>query len=235
MSNMSNPEWEKQAQLNQARLKPRKLVRKWRKWQYQAIRRFFALNRHQCLITSTPGSGKSLVAGGIALESLKQGRIKRVVVVVPTEQLKLQWARVFAGLGIDLDPNWSNGTNPEADDYMGVIVTYQQVSIDPSIYDFNCKNSTLVIFDEIHHAADGLDWGIKLKVAFARAVYVLSLSGTPFRHDNHSIPFVRYDQTGRSISDFSYSYGEALGTAFAVPFFFRRSRAARRGTTEAEN
>ena len=220
MSNVNNPEWEKQARLNQARLKPRKLVRRLRKWQYKAIRRFFALNRHQCLITGTPDSGKSLVAGGIALESLKQGRIKRIVVVVPTEQLKMQWARVFAGLGIDLDPNWSNSTNSEADDYMGVIVTYQQVSAEPSIYDLNCENSTLVIFDEIHHAADALDWGVKLRKAFARAAYVLSLSGTPFRHDNHSIPFVRYDSAGRSIADFSYSYAEALGDGVCRPVFF---------------
>lgn len=220
MSSTSNPEWEKQARLNQARLKPRKLVRKLRRWQYKAIRRFFALNRYQCLITGTPGSGKSLVAGGIALESFLQGRIKRVVVVVPTEQLKMQWARVFAGLGIDLDPNWSNGTNSEADDYMGVIVTYQQVSAEPFIYDLNCGGATLVIFDEIHHAADALDWGVKLKIAFARAAYVLSLSGTPFRHDNNSIPFVRYDRSGRSIADFSYSYAEALGDGVCRPVLF---------------
>lgn len=157
--------------------------------------------------------------------SLQEGRIKRIVVVVPTEQLKMQWARVFAGVGIDLDPNWSNSTNSEADDYMGVIVTYQQVSAEPFIYDLNCEHATLVIFDEIHHAADALDWGVKLKVAFARATYVLSLSGTPFRHDNNSIPFVRYDRTGRSIADFSYSYGEALGDGVCRPVLFRRLRA----------
>lgn len=149
-----------------------------------------------------------------------QGRIKRIVVVVPTEQLKMQWSRVFAGMGIDLDPNWSNSTNREADDYMGVIVTYQQVSAEPSIYNLNCGGATLVIFDEIHHAVDALDWGIKLKLAFARAAYVLSLSGTPFRLDNHSIPFVCYDSNGRSIADFSYSYADALRDGVCRPFLF---------------
>lgn len=220
MSNGNNPDWEKQAQINQSRLKPRRVVRKLRKWQKKAIRRYFAFIQQQCLITGTPGSGKSLIAAEVALQAFKEGRIKRIVVVVPTEQLKMQWARVFAGVGIDLDPNWSNGTNSEADDYMGVIVTYQQVSAEPFIYDLNCENSTLVIFDEIHHAADAMDWGVKLKVAFARAAYVLSLSGTPFRHDNNSIPFVRYDRTGRSIADYSYSYGEALGDGVCRPVFF---------------
>lgn len=220
MNNMNNIGWKNQARLNQPRLKPRKLNRKLRKWQQKAIRHYFAANRQQCLITGTPGSGKSIVAAEIGRESLEQGRIARIVVVVPTEQLKFQWARVFAGVGIDLDPNWSNSTDCEADDYMGVIVTYQQVSAEPFIYDLNCERSTLVIFDEIHHAADSLDWGVKLKVAFARAAYVLSLSGTPFRHDNNSIPFVRYDRGGRSIADFSYSYGEALGDGVCRPVFF---------------
>jgi len=220
MNDMNNIEWKKQARLNQARLRPRTLVRKLRKWQEKAERHYFARNQKQCLITGTPGSGKSAVAAGIGRVSLEQGRVARIVVVVPTEQLKMQWARVFAGVGIDLDPNWSNGTDSEAEDYMGVIVTYQQVSAEPFIYDRNCERSTLVIFDEIHHAADGLDWGVKLKVAFARATYVLSLSGTPFRHDNNSIPFVKYDRSGRSIADFSYTYGEALGDGVCRPVFF---------------
>ena len=220
MSSMNNPEWEKQARLNQARLKPRKLVRKLRRWQMKAVRRYFAANQKEFLITGTPGSGKSAVAAEVGLQMFKSGRIKRIVVVVPTEQLKMQWARVFAAMGIDLDPNWSNSTNREADDYMGVIVTYQQVSAEPLIYKLNCENSTFVIFDEIHHAADGLDWGIKLKRAFARAAYVLSLSGTPFRHDSRAIPFLRYGSGGRGISDFSYTYGEALGDGVCRPVLF---------------
>jgi superfamily II DNA or RNA helicase len=217
---MNNPEWEKQAPVNQARLKRRKIIRKLRRWQMKAVRRYVAANQKEFLITATPGSGKSAVAAEIALQMLKAGKIKRIVVVVPSEQLKFQWARVFAGVGIDLDPNWSNGTNREADDYHGVIVTYQQVSAEPFIYDLNCEGATLVIFDEIHHAADALDWGLKLKIAFARAAFVLSLSGTPFRHDNNSIPFVRYDSTGRSIADFSYTYGDALGDGVCPPVFF---------------
>lgn len=220
MDNMNENERNKQARINQSRLKPRTIVRKMRKWQEKAERHYFARNRQQFLLTGTPGSGKSATAAAIARKSLEQGSVSRIVVVVPTEQLKYQWARVFAGVGIDLDPNWSNGTDSEAEDYMGVIVTYQQVSAEPFIYDRNCERSTLVIFDEIHHAADGLDWGVKLKIAFARATFNLSLSGTPFRHDKNSIPFVRYDRNGRSIADFSYGYGEALGDGVCRPVFF---------------
>ena len=159
MDNKNNTEWKKQALLNQSRLKRRKIIRKLRRWQIKAVRRYIAANQKEFLITATPGSGKSAVAAEIALQMLKEGKIKRIV-VVPSEQLKFQWARVFAGVGIDLDPNWSNGTNCEADDYHGVIVTYQQVSAEASIYDLNCEEATLVIFDEIHHAADSLDWGL---------------------------------------------------------------------------
>lgn len=205
-----------------SRLRPRSERRELRRWQMKAKRRFFALLDHQReqLITATPGSGKSLVTGEIGREMFETGRIERIVVVVPTEQLKMQWARVFDRFGIDLDPNWSNASYREASDYLGVIVTYQQVSSEPLIYDYNCRESkTFVIFDEIHPAGDGLDWGDKLRLAFGNAAFILSLSGTPFRHDGHPIPFVYY-QSNKSRADFSYSYGEALADGVCRPIYF---------------
>lgn len=202
-----------------------KILRNWnaqrplRKWQTQAIRRFYALNKTDFLAVGTPGSGKTDFALRIAHDLLTDGKVKRVVVVAPTEHLKKQWAEHAARCGINIDPNWMNSNGCETEDYLGVAVTYQQVSFAPDLYDLNCRHPTLVIFDEIHHAGDGLDWGVKLRVAFGNAVYRLSLSGTPFRNDGNQIPFVAYENR-RSCADFIYSYGEALADGVCRPMFF---------------
>jgi superfamily II DNA or RNA helicase len=202
-----------------------KILSKWnnqrqlRKWQKQAVHRFYAVNKTDFLAVGTPGSGKTDFALKIAHDLLTDGKIERVVVVTPTEHLKRQWAEAAARCGIDIDPNWTNANGCEANDYFGAAVTYSQVSFAPDLYDFNCLRPTLVVFDEIHHAGDGLDWGDKLRVAFGNAVYRLALSGTPFRNDGNQIPFVRYEHR-RSRADFTYSYGEALADGVCCPIYF---------------
>ena len=190
-----------------------------RRWQYLAVRRFHALNQCNFLMTATPGSGKTLVALTIVHQLLLEGSIERVVIVAPTDHLKRQWAEAAARLGIDLDPKWANASGRESSDYFGVAVTYHQVGFAPDLYDLNCRKKTLVIFDEIHHAGDNLDWGIKLRHAFRNAAYRLSLSGTPFRSDDHPIPFVSY-VAGKSRADFSYGYGAALADGVCRPIYF---------------
>ena len=76
-----------------------------------------------------------------------------------------------------------------------------------------------MIFDEIHHAGDSLDWGIKLKQAFGNAEYRLGLSGTPFRSDDNRIPFVRYENR-TSQAEFTYGYGQALIDSTCRPIYF---------------
>ena len=90
---------------------------------------------------------------------LLEGVIERVVIVTPTEHLKRQWAEAAALIGIDIDCAWANASGRESSDYFGVAVTYHQVGFAPDLYDLNCRRKTLVIFDEIHHAGDSLDWG----------------------------------------------------------------------------
>src|SRR3954466_10717823 len=67
-----------------------------------------------------------------------------------------------------------------------------------------------VIFDELHHAGDDRAWGDGIRPAFEGAARPLALSGTPFRSDTTSIPFVPYDDFGEARSDYEYGYGEAL-------------------------
>lgn len=171
------------------------------------------------MVVATPGSGKTTLALADARRRLDEGSVERVVIVCPTDHLRRQWACAAANFGIDLDSSWSNADGIEASDFHGVVVTYQQVSYAPDLYRMNCRRRTLVVFDEVHHAGDSLDWGNKLKVAFEPAVFRLALSGTPFRSDNNPIPFVTYEQ-GHSRADFEYSYGQALADNVCRPVYF---------------
>ena len=201
------------------KLKPWPSYLQLRPWQRRALRRFQRIGKKDTLIVATPGSGKTMLALRIAHQLLSANPIDRVVIVCPTDHLRRQWASAAARVGIELDPNWANADGVEARDFEGVVVTYQQVSYAPDLYRLNCKRRTLVIFDEIHHAGDHLDWGSKLREAFKIAAFRLSLSGTPFRNDNIPIPFITYKE-GRSCADFEYTYGEALADGVCRPVYF---------------
>lgn len=181
-----------------------------RAWQARAFKKFLQHDGDNFLVVATPGAGKTKFALRVAHEMLTTGMAVRLVVVTPTDHLKRQWAEAAAEVGIHLDPDWSNGDGREASDYHGVAVTYAQVGTNPDIHRVNCRNRlTVVILDEIHHAGDGNRWGDALRAAFGSAVKRLLLSGTPFRSDNNTIPFVAYED-GQSHPDFSYSYADAL-------------------------
>jgi superfamily II DNA or RNA helicase len=167
-----------------------------REWQQRAFKEWLTLQKKDFLLVSTPGGGKTIGALRIIHHALGTGLADRVVVVVPTEHLRRQWADAAHAIGLSLDPRWSNSAGREmALDYHGVVVSYQQISYAPSLFDLQCcEERTLVVFDEIHHAADQLSWGDSLREAFSRAELRLALSGTPFRSDAYPIPFVEYEE-----------------------------------------
>lgn len=204
------------ASQNNSQNTPRKL----RQWQELAIRRFFALLQRFFLITATPGGGKTEVASHIAQRLRSEKRVRRFIIVVPTNQLKRQWATQLARFGIHINTEWKNNWKFAAPDYDGVAVTYAQVSANPEVFDLHCGHeATFLILDEIHHGGDGMDWGESSRIAFDKAKYILCLSGTPFRSDGNPIPFVRYVD-GKSKSDYSYGYGAALADGVVRSIFF---------------
>ncbi len=196
-----------------------------RGWQRRALVKYLTAQPRDFLAVATPGSGKTTFALRIAAELLAQRAVAQVTVVVPTEHLKVQWARAAAGVGIELDPRFSNSNAQTSSEYHGVVVTYAQVASHPALHRVRTENrKTLVIFDEIHHGGDAKSWGEAIREAFDDATRRLALTGTPFRSDDNPIPFVTY-QPGpngliRSKADHTYGYADALADGVVRPVVF---------------
>jgi superfamily II DNA or RNA helicase len=191
-----------------------------RPWQRAALERFSETPGRDFLAVATPGAGKTTFALAAARQLLAADP-SRLVVVVPTAHLKFQWARAAAALDLHLDPGWSSRV-PLAPDMHGIVTTYQQVATAPRAI-ARLAESGVVILDEIHHAGDERAWGESLLIAFENARRRLALSGTPFRSDTRSIPFVRYEMD-EARPDFEYGYGPALAEHRVVrPVYFPRT------------
>lgn len=178
-----------------------------RPWQLAALDQLERSAHTDFLAVATPGAGKTTFALTAARRSLARTPA-RLVVVVPTAHLKFQWARAAAGLDLHLDAGWAPAHGPFPADMHGIVTTYQQVASAPAAFARRAEGA-FVILDEIHHAGDDRAWGDALVTAFDGAGHRLSLSGTPFRSDTRSIPFVRYE-LDEARPDFEYGYGPAL-------------------------
>ena len=196
-----------------------------RAWQHAAMTKYFDTNPRDFLAVATPGAGKTTFALSVAAELLGRRQVDRVIVVAPTEHLKVQWAEAAARAGIPLDPTYSAGSGKTSGDFVGVAVTYAGVAVNPLAMRIRTERfKTLVILDEIHHAGDALSWGEGVREAFQPAARRLSLTGTPFRSDINPIPFVTYERGGdgipRSLADYTYGYAHALADHVVRPVLF---------------
>lgn len=196
-----------------------------RGWQKAAYTAYFDAAKRDFLVVATPGAGKTTYALTVARELLSRREIQSVTIVTPTEHLKYQWAQAAKRFNIAIDHSYRNAQGRAAAGFHGVAVTYAQVAAHPALHRGRTENrTTLVIFDEIHHAGDALSWGDAVKEAFDPAKRRLALTGTPFRSDANPIPFVTYvpepDGAKRSASDFVYGYGPALADGVVRPVIF---------------
>jgi len=195
-----------------------------RAWQRSALTKFLLHKPKDFLAVATPGAGKTTFALRVATELKSSRTVDRIIVVVPTEHLKIQWSQAAARVGLALDPHFTNASavNPA---YDGVVVTYAQVSMHPYKHHAVCSaKRSLVILDEIHHGGDAKSWGDGIREAYADAEHRLALTGTPFRSDDAAIPFVRYEEDGEghlvSRSDHTYGYADALADGVVRPVVF---------------
>lgn len=196
-----------------------------RAWQAEALELYLSSAPRDFLAVATPGAGKTTFALRVAAELLHARIVRRVIVVAPTEHLKVQWAEAAHKVGIQLDPGLGGRSRGRSRHYDGVAVTYAGVAARPHFYEaLTIKDDTLVILDEMHHAGDALSWGDAVRDAFGLAARRLALTGTPFRSDDHQIPFVTYGPgPGGSVisqADYTYGYAEALRDHVVRPVVF---------------
>lgn len=196
-----------------------------RHWQREAFDRFRAHDGPDFLAVATPGAGKTTFALTCARWALSEQR-RRLVVVAPTSHLKQQWALAAHRLGLELDPDWTP-TGGLARDVHGLVTTYQHLATAGTAKALRgLADGAFVILDEIHHAGDERAWGDSVRQAFEPASRRLCLSGTPFRSDTASIPFVSYHTTAEgeaAVSDYTYGYADALRDGGVVrPVYFPR-------------
>jgi superfamily II DNA or RNA helicase len=208
-----------------------------RLWQREALAKYQTEVHKDFLVTATPGAGKTTFALSLAVGLLSRRAIDRVIVVAPTDHLRTQWAEAAETFGVALDPTLSNAVGPVPADLHGYVTTYAQVAGKPTLHAARATaKRTLVIFDEIHHAGDGLSWGDAVALAFDNVSRRLCLTGTPFRTNTvERIPFVRYEPDGEgglvSTADYSYGYRDALRDRVVRPVVF----AAYTGTSRWRN
>lgn len=196
-----------------------------RAWQTEALDAYFQHQPRDFLAAATPGAGKTTFALRLATELLRRREIDRITVVTPTEHLKSQWAEAAHKVGIKLDPTFTNAHKRHSKQFHGVVVTYAQIAMKAHVHkELTESGRTLVILDEVHHGGDSLSWGDAIREAFDRATHRVSLTGTPFRSDTATIPFVRYvpDRDGVFVSetDYDYGYGRALSDGVVRPVMF---------------
>lgn len=132
-----------------------------RAWQQAALEQYERDQPRDFLCVATPGAGKTTFALRVATTLLASRTVRRIVVVTPTEHLKVQWADAAARVGIQLDPGLGGSSRRgRSREYHGSAVTYAGVAARSYVYEALCHSKeTLVIFDEIHHAGDSKSWG----------------------------------------------------------------------------
>ncbi|WP_242611317.1 DEAD/DEAH box helicase [Blastococcus saxobsidens] len=222
-------------------MSPQTTGRPLRAWQQTALSQYEESSPKDFLVTATPGAGKTTFALTLAARLLSRREVARVVVVCPTDHLRLQWAEAADRMGIVLDPNLTNAVGPVRAGTQGYVTTYAQVAGKPMLHAARSTAvKSLVILDEVHHAGDGLSWGEAVEEAYGMAARRLCLTGTPFRtKPDERIPFVRYEEdtfegeAGGLVSraDYTYGYKEALADNVVRPVVF----AAYTGTSRWRN
>lgn len=199
-----------------------------RQWQTVAVAKILdsiQTGKDRFTLVAFPGAGKTIVSLRVIYAWVLRGKDHIVVFVVPNRTLKNQLHEDADRNGLWLSNRGIVNGQIESGSH-GIVLTYAKV--DTSFADSDtqsqvinlCRNyKTLVVLDEVHHAgAENLNgrikqWGESVKVAFENAAFKLVMSGTLWRSDSHTIPFVQYVDNQSVASGeygFTYGYGDLL-------------------------
>lgn len=194
-----------------------------RKWQKEFFAEWEARSAKSFLLIVIPGGGKTMAALEACRKWMAAGTDRRMIVVVPTDNLREQWREEAVKFGIELQTK-EFGTNFK-DGFQGGVTTYHFVANNSAVFRKLCSVApTIVVFDEVHHCGDEAHFGKGITSAFELAKERLLLSGTAWRSDGTPIPFVKYDGNGFAVGDFSYDYPRALNENVVRYLVFDYSR-----------
>jgi superfamily II DNA or RNA helicase len=147
-------------------------------------------------------------------ELKRLGVCRKLVILVPSRNLRDQWQRVAQRFGVRL----SNGNAYELGDPStdGVVLTYAAICSSPDTLRAVCKEYGLseselfLICDEYHRVSESKTTGERLLQSFPEVGKRLLLSGTFYRTDRRSMPWVNYESDGMPITDYEYIMSEAI-------------------------
>jgi superfamily II DNA or RNA helicase len=197
-----------------------------RLWQSEFVTRFirqvtdFQVNqppngKDAFILNAFPGSGKTFAQLFVMKYLLKEDIVDFVVVVVPSDALRTQFAEEAEKLGLSFYAKKNLKVSFKAND--GIVLTYQQLGNAATVdtLDLWCQSHRVFVSaDEMHHLAGdedgnrGNDWGRNFFEAFGRSHVRLLTSGTPFRSDGNPLPWARYVDDSLDLSaPHAYTYG----------------------------
>lgn len=194
-----------------------------RRWQKEFLNQWMARTSNTFMLIVIPGGGKTVAALRAARSWMAAGADRRVIVVVPTDNLREQWREEAVRYGVELQTK-EFGTNFKHG-FQGGVVTYSLVASQPLVFRKLCSVApTMVIFDEIHHCGDDASFGRGVRHSFELAQERLLMSGTAWRSDGTQIPWVQYDGNGFAVADYSYDYPHAINDEVVRFLVFDYSR-----------
>jgi superfamily II DNA or RNA helicase len=205
-----------------------------RKWQTEFLREWDEREQHcPFMLIAIPGGGKTMAALEACRRWMAAGSDRRIIVVVPTDNLREQWKDEASRFGISLQSK-EFGTNFKHG-FQGAVVTYHLVANQPLVFRVLCNAApTMVVFDEIHHCGDEAHFGNGITTAFELAKERLLMSGTPWKSDGRPIPFVKYDGNGFAVGNFSYDYPRALNEDVVRYLVFEHAKGSIRNDCTGE-
>jgi superfamily II DNA or RNA helicase len=182
-----------------------------RKWQIRCLEEIALCPDTRFLIEACPAAGKTKVMLETMRRRFASGVSRKAIIAAPTTEVVHQVALAARGMGIELDYGDNSDIFPLRADCRGYVTTYQSIASQPLDHRrFASGNDVFAACDEIHHASINKPWGQGINSVLEHSGFILSMSGTPFRHDEENISFLHYGTDGIPIPNFKYTYSEAV-------------------------